>query len=161
MSRDIDRAHPRLQPLIPAFIEAVYAETGCDVLITCVDRSAREQANLYALGRDQATLDAYGISAIAKPLARRVTNAKPGESRHNYMIGELAASLAFDFVPIRNGKLVWGTSGDGLDEDPDDDRHDDLELWQRCGAIGERLGMQWAGRWTGSLREYAHLQIDP
>lgn len=161
MSRDIGRAHPRLQPLIPAFIEAVYAETGCDVLITCVDRSPAEQAELYALGRDQETLDRYGIKAVAKPLARRVTNARPGESRHNYMIGGLAASLAFDFVPIRNGKLAWGTSGDGIDDDPTDDHHDDLELWQRCGEIGERLGMQWAGRWKGSLRELAHLQIDP
>jgi peptidoglycan LD-endopeptidase CwlK len=161
VSRDISRAHPRLQPLIPAFIEAVYAETGCDVLITCVDRSPQEQADLYALGRDQGTLDALGIRAVAKPLARRVTNAKPGESRHNFMLGELPASLAFDCVPLRNDKPVWGTGGDGLDEDPADDLTDDLELWQRLGAIGERLGLQWAGRWRGALREMAHFQIDP
>jgi peptidoglycan L-alanyl-D-glutamate endopeptidase CwlK len=161
VSRDISRAHPRLQPLIPAFIEAVYAETGCDVLITCVDRSRQEQADLYALGRDQATLDMLGIKASAKPLARRVTNAPPGASRHNFMLGDLAASLAFDCVPLRAGKPVWGTGGDGMDDDPSDDLTDDLELWQRLGAIGERLGLQWAGRWRGSMREMAHFQIDP
>jgi peptidoglycan L-alanyl-D-glutamate endopeptidase CwlK len=159
MSRDISRAHPDLQPLIPRFLEACHQELGVEVLITCVDRSWKEQADLYALGRSQSELDMLGIKAVANPSARRVTNAKPGDSFHNFMLGDLPASLAFDCVPLRNGKPVWGTGGDGIDDNPADDLTDDLELWQRVGAIGERLGLQWAGRWVGRLREFAHFQI--
>lgn len=159
MSRDIGRAHALLQPIIPRFLQACADELGVEILITCVDRTPQEQAELYAIGRSQVELDMYEIKATARPGLRRVTNAKPGESMHNFMVGKLAASLAFDCVPLRAGKPVWGTGGDGIDDDPSDDLTDDLELWQRVGAIGERLGLQWAGRWTGRLREYAHFQI--
>lgn len=104
-----------------------------DVLVTCTYRSPEEQAELYAQGR-------------TKP-GRIVTYAKPGESKHNIQSSNGApASKAFDVVPLRHGKLVWGTSGNGLDDDPTDDDTDDLELWERIGAIGEQCGLSWAGR---------------
>ena len=68
------------------------------------------------------------------------------------------ASKAFDVVPLRNGKPVWGTSGDGIDDNPADDNTDDLELWQRIGQIGESLGLEWAGRWK-TMREFPHFQL--
>ena len=51
------------------------------------------------------------------------------------------------------------TSGDGIDDDPSDDERDDLELWQRVGAIGEANGLQWAGRWPKAKREFPHFQF--
>jgi hypothetical protein len=31
-------------------------------------------------------------------------------------------------------------------------------LFATCGAIGEGIGLEWAGRWSGKFRECAHLQ---
>lgn len=68
-----------------------------------------------------------------------VTYAGPGQSMHNYR-------LAFDAVPMRDGKPVWGTR-----------QPDDLALWKRYGTIGEAVGLEWAGSWT-RLREFPHMQ---
>lgn len=32
-----------------------------------------------------------------------------------------------------------------------------MSLFTRCGAIGESVGLEWAGRWK-TFREMAHLQ---
>lgn len=89
----------------------------------------------YRDNESQAALYAQGRS---KP-GIIVTNARPGQSWHNWR-------CAFDVVPIRNGKPVWQTSG------PDGD------LWRKVGELGESVGLEWAGRWTGKLREFAHFQ---
>lgn len=68
-----------------------------------------------------------------------VTNARPGQSWHNWR-------CAFDVVPIRNGKPVWNTTGQ------------DGALWRKVGELGETAGLEWAGRWTGKLKEFAHFQ---
>ena len=65
-----------------------------------------------------------------------VTNAKAGQSFHNWR-------CAFDFVPVVNGKARW----------------DDKASYAKCGEIGESLGLEWAGRWTGKLKETAHMQF--
>jgi len=68
---------------------------------------------------------------------RVVTWARGGESLHNYR-------LAFDFAPInKHGKIDWG----------------DIDSFRICGEIGERAGLQWAGRWPAKKREFAHLQF--
>lgn len=64
-----------------------------------------------------------------------VTNAKGGHSYHNYRV-------AFDFVPVVQGKAVWN----------------DDALFQKCGEIGESVGLEWAGRWI-SFTERSHLQF--
>lgn len=64
-----------------------------------------------------------------------VTNARGGQSLHN-------TGRAFDFVPLIHGKPQWSDSA----------------LYARCGIIGEGLGLEWAGRWAGRLRETAHMQ---
>jgi len=49
-------------------------------------------------------------------------------------------------VPLHHGKPVWDTSGaNGL-------------LWQQIGALGESVGLEWAGRWK-KFRELAHFQF--
>jgi peptidoglycan L-alanyl-D-glutamate endopeptidase CwlK len=63
-----------------------------------------------------------------------VTNAKAGQSFHNWRV-------AFDVVPIVNSKPVW----------------DDMQLWQRIGAVGRSCGLEWAGDWK-KFKELAHFQ---
>ena len=70
---------------------------------------------------------------------RIVTWARPGQSRHEY--GE-----ALDVVPLINGKPMWSTSGL------------DMALWQDLGALGESVGLEWAGRWPARVREYGHFR---
>lgn len=64
-----------------------------------------------------------------------VTNARAGQSWHNWR-------RAFDFVPMVAGKPAWN----------------DRSLYAKAGAIAEAVGLEWAGRWTGSLKETAHCQ---
>jgi peptidoglycan LD-endopeptidase CwlK len=117
---------------------------GIDLLIYCTWRSNVEQAIEYAKGRTSP--------------GKIVTWAKPGQSKHNHVDEKgHPQSLAFDCAPLRHGKLVWSTLGNGLDNDPTDDDTDDLELWERVGAIGEEVGLEWAGRWK-KFREFPHFQ---
>lgn len=141
-SRKLTDLHPLMQALVADFLARVELE-GIDLLVTCTYRSDEEQARLYAIGR-------------TKP-GRRVTNAKPEESMHNFRFNGKPASLAVDVVPLRYGKPVWGMTGDGIDNDPSDDMRDDLELWQRVGKLGEAAGLEWAGRWK-RFREFPHFQ---
>ena len=69
------------------------------------------------------------------------TNARAGQSLHNPASG-INKSRAFDCVPLLNGKLQWN----------------DKDTYLRMGLIGESVGLSWAGRWTGRLRETAHFQ---
>lgn len=148
MGRKIEECHPDLQMLLLACVQS-WANEGLDIVISCTWRSFEEQAHLYAQGRTKPGLI--------------VTHAKPGRSAHNYMIrragSEVPASLAFDVVPLRFGKSVWGTRGNGLDADPSDDNTDDLELWQRAAVIAKIKGLEWAGDWTVRKREFPHFQL--
>jgi len=85
--------------------------------------------------QDQAELYAQGRTRPG-PI---VTWAKPGESRHE-------DGTALDVVPLRSGKCVWGTAGA------------DGELWRAIGGLGEKSGLEWAGRWPAKRREYPHFQ---
>lgn len=123
-SRRVCDLHPAVQRRCNTFLEACAAE-GIDILITSTYRDHESQNALYAQGRTIA--------------GRKVTNARGGQSWHNWR-------LAFDVVPLRNGKPVWGTSGaDGV-------------LWERIGLIGESCDLEWAGRWK-SFKELAHFQF--
>lgn len=123
-SRKVEDLHPRVAVLCREFLKRC-EQAGIDILITSTFRDHESQAELYAQGR-------------TKPGAK-VTNAKPGQSFHNWRV-------AFDVVPLRNGKPVWGTSGE------------DGKLWQQIGEIGESCGLEWAGRWA-SFKELAHFQF--
>lgn len=84
-SRSLDDLDPRVREAAHAIIEEWKAK-NFDVLITCTLRSMDEQRALYAKGRTAP--------------GRRVTNARPGESQHNY-------GQAIDFVPLVHGKPDW------------------------------------------------------
>jgi peptidoglycan LD-endopeptidase CwlK len=112
-------------------------ELGIDVLVTCTYRSREAQAALYAMGRTVP--------------GSVVTNARPGESLHNCCETSggllVMAARAFDVVPMVAGKPQWSATGEAL------------RVWQQLGDIGEACGLQWAGRWSGKLREFPHFQI--
>ena len=118
-SRNIDDLEPIVAVLCKQFIDKCKT-AGIDVIITSTYRDMESQAALYARGR-------------TKP-GKKVTNAKPGKSFHNWKV-------AFDFAPIVNGKIPWN----------------DIETFTKCGEIGESVGLEWAGRWK-TFKEYAHLQ---
>lgn len=119
---------------------AAAKDDGIDVIVTCTVRDGEAQNALYAQGRTREQLDAVGLTHLEPKPGAIVTNAHAGDSFHQYRV-------AFDVVPLRAGKPVWGTEGA------------DGELWERLGQIGEHCGLEWAGRWHGKLREEAHFQF--
>ena len=122
-SRSLDDLHPKVKVMAKSFL--VQCEKyDIDVLITSTYRDNESQDALYAQGR-------------TKP-GNKVTNARAGQSWHNYR-------CAFDVVPLRNGKPVWGTKGA------------DYDLWEAIGNIGKSVGLEWAGDWK-TFREFPHFQ---
>ena len=122
-SRKIDDLHPTVAKLCAAHMTAC-SQAGIELLITCTYRDNEEQARLYALGRTAP--------------GKKVTNAKPGQSMHNYRV-------AYDVVPMRHGKPVWGTAGE------------DGKLWAQVGALGQAAGLEWGGAWE-SFKDLPHFQ---
>lgn len=149
-SREIRDLHPDVQVLYNKFFDRCRRDTwllknGVTVLLTCTYRSKDEQDALYARGR-----------TAPGPVA---TNAKAGQSKHNAETPQGApAALAFDVVPLRHGRPVWGTSGAGVNEDESDDATNDLEVWQRIGAHGKAVGLKWAGDWV-KFKEFPHFEV--
>ncbi len=123
--RDILALHPEPYFRVKSFLEEAAAQ-GLDLLVTCVYRDAEAQDELYAQGR-------------TKP-GRIVTNAKGGESYHNWR-------CAVDVAPLVHGKILWDTTSDA-----------GAAIWNKIGELGEAHGLEWAGRWMGKLREMAHFQ---
>lgn len=122
-SRDIDMLHPKVAAMCRKHI-GLCADRGIDLLITSTYRDAESQNALYEQGRTTP--------------GHIVTNAKAGQSFHNF-------HCAYDVVPIRNGKPVWGTTGE------------DGKLWDQVGSLGKQAGLEWAGEWS-TFRELAHFQ---
>jgi peptidoglycan L-alanyl-D-glutamate endopeptidase CwlK len=118
-SRNLSDLHPKVKTLCEQFI-ASCAKQNIDVLITSTYRDTESQNALYAQGRTAP--------------GKKVTNAKGGQSFHNWRV-------AFDFVPIVNGKAMWA----------------DTALFTKCGEIAESVGLEWAGRWK-TFKELAHCQ---
>lgn len=128
MSRDLNHLRKDVREKAELLLSKTSA-IGINLLITCTYRSNEEQADLYAIGR------------TAK--GKIVTNALPGESKHNNMEGGAPASLAFDVVPLVAGKPMWDASN---------------PVWQVVGSLGESVGLKWAGRWK-RMREYPHFEV--
>lgn len=118
-SRSIEDLLPPVAARCRQFIRKC-DEAGIDVIITSTYRSIEEQNKLYQQGR-------------SRP-GNRVTNAKGGDSFHNWRV-------AFDFAPLKNGKIDWN----------------DVDLFKRCGEIAESCGLEWGGRWT-KFRDFPHCQ---
>lgn len=122
-SRSLNDLHPKVKLMALEMINQCDAN-GIDLLVTSTYRDFESQNELFAQGR-------------TKP-GKKVTNARGGQSFHNFRV-------AFDVVPLRNGKPVWGTSGA------------DADLWEAVGNIGKSVGLEWAGDWI-KFKEYPHFQ---
>jgi peptidoglycan L-alanyl-D-glutamate endopeptidase CwlK len=119
-SRNLDDLLPAVKVRVEKFLNSA-KDAGIDLLVTSTYRDNESQNALYAQGR-------------TKP-GRIVTNAKGGQSFHNYR-------CAVDVVPLLNGKPVWDAEND---------------IWQKVGDLGIAAGLEWAGNWT-KFREMPHFQ---
>ncbi|MCC3375061.1 M15 family metallopeptidase [Cohnella sp. REN36] len=123
-----------LHPIVEARMKTLVTEAkaqGISIAITDGFRSSEEQEALYRKGRD-------GGGAI-------VTNARGGESYHNY-------GLAIDFaLRAKDGRIVWDMKYDGNGNGKAD--------WMEVVAIAKRLGFAWGGDWK-DFPDYPHLQMD-
>jgi peptidoglycan L-alanyl-D-glutamate endopeptidase CwlK len=95
---------------------------GIGIYYNCGYRSVIEQDKLYAIGRSDGDI------------RKTVTNAKGGESYHQY-------GWAVDFCPVAGGKLLW----------------DDATTFERFGMFAESLGLEWGGRFKS--RDMPHIQM--
>lgn len=120
-SRNLKDLHPLVAAKTRKLIELARAE-GIELLVTSTLRTFEEQAELFAIGR-------------TKP-GKKVTNAKPGQSWHNF-------GLAFDVVPLVNGKPIW-----------------DSPFWERIGALGKQVGLTWGGDFK-SFKDTPHFEFHP
>lgn len=107
------------------------ADKGIRMFITDGFRSSQDQDQLYAQGR---TTD-----------GSVVTNARGGESYHNY-------GLAVDFA-LKNdrGEAIWDMEYDGNGNGQAD--------WMEVVDLAKDLGFDWGGDWLG-FKDYPHLQMD-
>lgn len=136
-SRDPRDLSLAMQDLYARFAQACSADpelqaANVTVLLTCTWRSDDDQAKLYAQGR-----------TAPGPI---VTRARPGLSKHNVTADGHPRAEAFDVVPLQHGKPLWDTAGaDGA-------------IWQRLGAIGASVGLEWYGAPDAPFKEYPHFQ---
>jgi peptidoglycan L-alanyl-D-glutamate endopeptidase CwlK len=130
-SRKLDDLHPNVRVKAELFERECEDKLEIDLLIISTYRDAESQDKLYAVGR---TIKGANPRP-SKPMGDTVTGRRGGDSLHNYRV-------AFDFVPLRNGKALWN----------------DAELFRKCGMIAESMGLEWSGRWKGKMRETGHCQ---
>ena len=119
-SRSLDDLLPQVRERVEKMIAGCEAE-GIELLITSTYRDNFSQAALYAQGRSTP--------------GRIVTNARAGQSFHNYR-------CAVDVLPLLHGKPVWDSKN---------------SIWQDVGRIGKAAGLEWAGDWK-RFKEYPHFQ---
>jgi peptidoglycan L-alanyl-D-glutamate endopeptidase CwlK len=116
----INQLHPKIRDKVREFINKA-DKAGIQLRITSGLRSWDEQQKLYNQGRTEP-------GAI-------VTNAKPGESYHNF-------GLAFDVVPIVNGQADFNTP-----------------YWNKIAQIGKSVGFIWGGDFK-SIKDKPHFEMN-
>lgn len=127
----IQKLHPLVRDEVINIIkECDLALTGqAKIRITQSLRSFKEQDELYAVGR-------------TKP-GKKVTNAKAGQSIHNY-------GLAVDICLIIDDKTAsWDTA-----KDWDNDKIAD---WYECVKIFAKYGWEWGGNWK-TFKDLPHFE---
>lgn len=120
----------KLEDLLP-----VVQEKACRLIEECDKRGI--ELLVHATYRDNEYQDMLYAKGRATP-GQIVTNAKGGETFHNYR-------CAFDIVPIDGRECVWDnkTLGNRI-------------LWETIGEIGEGCGLEWGGRWK-SIVDMCHF----
>jgi peptidoglycan L-alanyl-D-glutamate endopeptidase CwlK len=122
-ARALAGSHPTLIRLALSLVQKAWERFGIELVVTDGYRSEDEQAALYAQGRT-------APGAI-------VTDAPPGGSFHEY-------GLAFDVAVLDdNDKPSWPAYG----------TISGRALWDRVGALGTALGLDWGARFG----DYPHF----
>lgn len=114
-----------LQPEVAPYARLLVsraANAGIEIKIIGGTRTYAEQDALFAQGR-------------TKP-GRRVTNAKGGESNHNF-------GIAFDIGVFKGKEYLDESTG-----------------YDVVGAIGMEIGLEWGGEWT-TIVDKPHFQLRP
>lgn len=114
------KLRPRVQRLADRLLKAMEI-LGHPIVVTQGYRSCEEQDKLYAQGR-------------TRP-GQIVTNARCGESLHNY-------GVAFDVAFLENGSPSWK----------------EYHPWDTLGLMGKILGLEWGGDWKGFV-DRPHFQL--
>lgn len=117
-----------------------FTPLGIEVLVTCTRRDGEAQNALYAHGRTREQLDAVGLTHLEPVPGAILTNAHANQSYHQF-------GVATDFLLVKFGKAI------------DDHTPEGDAVWTEFGEIGERCGLEWAGRWKGKLQEKCHFQF--
>ena len=128
--RDITALHPRLQEVIPKLKEEC-KKVGITIAIGECVRTVAEQDALYAKGRTAS--------------GSIVTNCKGSTYSSMHQWG-----VAFDFY------LDMDVDGDG--KKSDDAFNNAKKYFQKVGAIGKKLGLEWGGDWK-SIVDMPHFQL--
>ena len=125
----IELLHPVLRSEARRIYEEICAALTSHVFcrFTFTLRTIAEQNELYAQGR-------------TKP-GKRVTNAKGGQSYHNY-------GLAVDVALINGKGIEWSMTADH--------DKDGLADWREVVAIFKKYGWEWGGDWK--MRDNPHFQ---
>lgn len=123
-----------LHPVVNGYKNELVAKAeakGIDIIITEGHRSAEKQNSLYEKGRSKE--------------GSIVTNAKAGESYHNY-------GLAIDFALKDNhGQVSW-------DMNMDQNKNGESD-WMEVVSIAKDMGFEWGGDWS-NFKDYPHLQMN-
>lgn len=151
MGRLIKDLHPTVQALCLRHI-ALCAENGNPIIITQTLRTFAEQDSLYAQGRTAPGPPCVHAGIVrpvgtcpAHPNGRTVTNARGGDSMHNY-------GLAYDVALVTGaaGKLSWDLKLDL--------NHNGLPDFNDVGSYGESLGLKWGGRFV-TIHDMDHFEF--
>ena len=119
--------HPLLRTELANILREI-EQGGVSIRLTQTLRTIQEQNDLYAIGR-------------TKP-GKIVTNAKGGQSYHNY-------GLACDFCLLhKDGSISWNMHED-LDKDG-------IADWMEVVKIFEKYGWEWGGKWK--FKDTPHFQ---
>lgn len=134
-SRSLYDLEPSFARLVGEWLRLCSSQ-GVAVLVYCTARSASYQDELYAQGRTTP--------------GRVVTNARGGQSAHNYGLAIDAAPWTWDSkapFDVHNRKLDWSPF-DGKILDP---------AWRVMVDSAVTVGLEWAGDWV-HFKEYVHFQ---
>lgn len=127
----IDKLHPKIREEVRQIINEANLLIGDSVQIRITQglRTFEEQNALYAQGRTKS--------------GRKVTNAKGGQSYHNY-------GLAVDFCLLINNKEVsWD-----INKDFDNDKIPD---WIEIKEVFKKYGYTWGGYFK-TIKDYPHFE---
>jgi peptidoglycan LD-endopeptidase CwlK len=98
-------------------------KAGIELAVIRSFRSLEEQARLYAIGRTAP--------------GRKVTNARPGSSWHNFR-------RAYDVAVKEDGKLIWASP-----------------KYIEAGKIGKSIGLVWGGDFKSVRGDLGHFEYHP